>query len=133
VAAPVLVIEEVMRGQAAMDALRDDPVLKPTAFLWRFDENANEWKFLVATDEVTRSGPRSAYRRIRSILKKKGLLLAMPLRRVVVISPSDNLLRAIKEFHRSRMPWERIANCRLMDCDLGEGLGVTNVFIYRSP
>jgi hypothetical protein len=136
-AAPELVNEDVTLGSEAIDVLSKDKALKPSAYLWLFNEPTNEWLFVVITDEVTRHGPRSAYKRIDGALRKAKLSNRLPLSRVVAMSPKDRIFETVLKFIKARFPAQHVdprrKNTMLQNCDIGEGFGVTNVFIYKMP
>lgn len=94
-AATTLVESDIRVGQEAFEALRDDPVLEPTALAWLYFEDPEEWRYLVATQYASTRGPRDAYLRIRSLLKRAALLERLPLRRVVVTTPDSPFLSAL--------------------------------------
>jgi hypothetical protein len=111
----------------AARALWKDEKLKPTALLWLYDEDAQEWRFLVATQEVRKRGPQAAYLRIRGILKKASLLEKLPLRRVVLSDPSNPLLETIGQFVRT--PDDALASTSFCDCTFNS-LNVAGIHIY---
>lgn len=95
-AAPILVDADVNLGMEASKALWEDPALKPSAIMWLYDEDASEWRFLIATEDVRKRGPQAAYLRVRNLLKNAGLLDRLPLRRVVVADPADRLVATVR-------------------------------------
>jgi hypothetical protein len=132
-AAPELVEEAVATGRQIIESLGKDPFLTPTAFMWLYDSSAEEWRFVIATPALTTKGRRAVYKRILGVLKRSELLDKLPLDRITAILPSHKIISGIKQFRRSRFPWQNIADTKLVNCDLGEGLHSTNVYCYKFP
>lgn len=121
-------------GRHASDVLLRDQNLAPYGLLWLFDDRERDWRFVVATRDVVRNGPRSAYRRIRAALKRAGLLEALPLSRVLAVAPNDQLVQGVATAIRGMFPeYKRkpIENATLKNYNLGDGNEMTNVFVYR--
>jgi hypothetical protein len=82
-------------GLEATAAVWKDAKLKPTAAMWLYDDDASEWRFLIATNDAKKRGPQAAYLRVRTIRKKAGLLDRLPLGRVTVADPDNPVLFSI--------------------------------------
>jgi hypothetical protein len=95
-AAPALVEADLNLGRDVYDAIRDDSVLRPSAALWLYDDDAQEWRFLIASEQARKFGPKAAYSRVHALLKRAGLLGRMPVRRIAVTTPDDPVLAAIE-------------------------------------
>lgn len=115
-------------GEKVTKVLSADPILQPLALVWFFDESAKEWRFLVATDDVTNRGPRTVYMRIRKLLERSNLLDKLPLRRVVAVSPSSPIISALRA--AIKVPHGKIINTRLVNCNLF-GLEISGAHIYQ--
>lgn len=115
-------------GTEAFEALRDDPVLEPTALAWLFFEDAGEWRFLVATRDVKKRGAQAAYLRVRGILKRVNLLDWLPLRRVVVTDPDNPFLDAIDSILDVTAPEPALMS--IYNCAFN-GAQVDGLVIYR--
>ncbi|MEX2120033.1 MAG: hypothetical protein WD847_10605 [Pirellulales bacterium] len=98
----------------AAHALWKDPVLKPTAIFWLYDDDASEWRFVIATEDARRRGPQAAYLRVRNLLKRAGLLDRLPLRRVVVVDPAHPLLTSVAAILST--PGNSLAGMSFYDC-----------------
>ncbi|RIK81237.1 MAG: hypothetical protein DCC68_09175 [Planctomycetota bacterium] len=92
-----LVEANVKLGESVYDAIRHDGMLGVQGALWWFDPDASEWRYLVVARGYDRRGPRAAYSRLQSILKKAGLLDQLPLVRVVVVSPNHRIPVALRK------------------------------------
>jgi hypothetical protein len=88
-AGTALVESQINIGRAIRDLLRKDKVLRAKSVGWDFDEDADEWRLVVSTDEVRRHGPRSAYRRISKILNRANMLGEFRIRQVVAVTPRE--------------------------------------------
>lgn len=58
-------------------------------------QTPTSWRYVIATNDYVKRGPKAAYLRVRSILEKAGLLEEFPLHRVTITQPSDPLIKAI--------------------------------------
>jgi hypothetical protein len=116
-AAPALVETDRTIGLEVARALWKDDRLKPSAALWLYDEDAGEWRFVIATGDVHTRGPRAAYLRMRGILKRAGFLDELPLRRVVLWDPSHPILAALRRI--VRLPDDRLASASVYDSTVG--------------
>ncbi len=96
-----LVETDILEGQELISALRQSDLrfaashfVVRTAF-WLFDEESMEWRLIIATPLVDERGLRSAYTDIQSVLQR--LSLSLTLQNITVISPDDDLVKAIKK------------------------------------
>ena len=128
-ATPILVGEDVELGREVFEALRKDEALRVRAALWWYDQESREWRYLIATPEYYERGPKAAYLRVRSALKKAGLLPRLPLRRVIVTHPADQLVRGLSGFivTEGPPPWE----IGIYDCSFND-LVIAGMLIYYS-
>jgi hypothetical protein len=111
----------------AAKALWADPVLRPIAAIWLFDDDAHEWRFLIATQDARESGLQAAYLRVRNVLKKHDLLDRLPLRRVVVTDPSNRVVDTLTSLIRT--PDEELASAGFYDCRFSD-LELSGVHAY---
>jgi hypothetical protein len=130
VATQPLVGWEVEIGMKAARILQQDTILKPTALFWFFNTDADEWRFIVATDSVRTRGQKSTYLRIRTILKRAGLLMRLPLQRVVAIDPSNPMLAAMRGCIAT--PKDEIASTEISNC-VFNGFHVDGMHLYYFP
>jgi hypothetical protein len=93
-----LVDSDIAIGKEAFLALRDDAILKPRAAMWYLDEEANEWRFLIATEYAKTRGPQAAYLRVHRVLQKAGVLAQLPVHRIVVTTPDDRIPAIVGRF-----------------------------------
>ena len=124
-ATPELVETDIKVGAEAAAALRDDPILKPKAAMWVYDDGATEWRFLVATADAVHRGPKAAYLRVRSLLKRNGLLKKLPLGRVIVTHPSHPLVTAV-----GKSMYLDIPNGAVIHENVFDGVFITGMYIY---
>lgn len=94
-AVQTLVEEDRKSGMDAFERIKNDPLLLPTAVLWFFDEDASEWKFVVATEMGEKDGYQAAYLRLRSILDDADLSDLLPLNRCVIKRPDDPQIKSL--------------------------------------
>lgn len=114
-------------GMELAEALLKDPVIKPRSVMWVYDESASEWRFLVATNDVNKRGPQAAYLRIRNVLKRTGLASKIPLRRIVVSSPSQPLIEMLaRTFYVQE---NRIGRLSILDCTF-DGMHIPGAYVY---
>jgi hypothetical protein len=88
----VLVDKDVALGKDVFDLISRDPILRPSAAMWIFDEDAIEWRYLIATEFAATRGPQAAYSRVQSILRRAKLLDVFPFHRCVVVAPNNQLV-----------------------------------------
>lgn len=123
--APALVDADVQLGRELYEALGKDPVLAPSAAMWLYDEDAHEWRFLIATADAEKRGPQAAYLRVRNVLKKNGLLQRLPFQRFVVVAPSEPVITSMARF----VSVGADAEPDLYDC-LFNGIRVPGAHVY---
>ena len=100
------------------------------ASLWLYKAESNSWRFLVATDDVDRTGPRSVYSRIRSLIKRHSEELSgIELKDVSVVSPKDSLIRSLAKAVRVD---SGAAGIRFSRSQVS-GHFIDDAFIYRLP
>ncbi len=64
---------------------------------WNYAPEVDEWQLVVATPWYESKGPREANARIIKALQDAGIYEEVPMRRVYVLSPDDNLVRTLEE------------------------------------
>jgi len=94
-AATELVARDIEVGEQAFKLFQADFVLRALATFWWYYENAEEWRFAVVTHYFDDMGQKKTYARIQSLLRRNGLADALPLKRVVAMSPKDPIVTAL--------------------------------------
>ena len=64
---------------------------------WNYVLQLEEWQLIIATPWYDSKGPRTTYRAVVDALEKAGIYKRVPIRRVVLKSPNDPLVKALKE------------------------------------
>jgi hypothetical protein len=96
--------------------------------MWIYDDDAEEWRFLVASEDVRKRGPQAAYLRVRNLLKNARLLDRLPLRRVVIADPSHPLLSIVSTVGQTS--GNELAGWSFYDCTFN-GITVPGMHIYH--
>ena len=100
------------------------------ASLWLYEAELNSWRFLVSTDDVDRTGPRSVYGKIRSVITRHSMELSeIDLKDISVVSPKDSLIRSLAKAVRVDPAADGIRFSRSQV----SGHYIDDTFIYRLP
>jgi hypothetical protein len=94
-AGTTLVMFPADAGRNLANALRDELGIK--AAFWLYFEEADEWRLVLATDLVTRDGPRSVYQRLQDYLAQHGELHEIDLTSIALRSPDDPIVKPVRE------------------------------------
>jgi hypothetical protein len=90
-------------GAQVMEALSRSRI-PVTLCEWNYVPQLEEWQMIIATPWYDSKGPLATYRALVDALQKTGVYERVPMRRVVVSSPDDplvkTLLREAKEQHQ---------------------------------
>jgi hypothetical protein len=84
-------------GKQIFKVIREDKRLKPRALMWYYDEDAQQWRLLIATDDARKRGPQAAYGRVWTLLKRAGLVDKI-FQRIVVTTPDSPLVKLVGKF-----------------------------------
>jgi len=123
--APFLVEAEMALGREACNALKKDATIDPLLVMWFYDDDASEWRYLIATEFATKE-PLAAYRRVGTILRKARLGDNLPLNKVVVLSPESPL---VKQLSQLVYPGDN-SEVSMYNCAIGD-LVIHGAVIYR--
>ena len=98
-ATAALVDAEMNLGRELISSLQQAgfPV---NAALWLYFPEASEWRFLIATPMVDQKGPLATYREVQRALKSF-VPSEIPLRRITVVGPQDELVQALRSAIRT--------------------------------
>lgn len=121
-----LVEADIELGKAATRAL-DDSGFRAKAILWLYHEDAEEWRFVVATGIVDDDGPRKAYECVQKAISKGGLRDELPLRRIHVVGVKDPLVRALRKLVKTG---PGISTIRLSN-NVIDGVIIEDAVVYR--
>ena len=97
-----LVETDIKDGLRLVSALRDtDAKFQTPHFLvkgafWLIDENAIEWRLIIATPLVDQRGPFSAYADIQGVLRRLAPI-SLTMQDITVVSPNDKVVKVIKK------------------------------------
>ncbi len=72
-----------------------------TIYLWAFIPQLQEWQLIVATPLVDSKGPLAAYGEVNKALQKEGVFDDVPLRRIFLKSPNDQVLKSLEKESRA--------------------------------
>ena len=64
---------------------------------WNYVPEIEEWQLVVATPLHDSKGPLEAYSRVIEALQSAGIYEDVPIRRVSVLSPNDNLVKTLEQ------------------------------------
>lgn len=95
---PVLVAEEVGLGRSLLDALHRNGLAVGLA-AWVLDDEATEWRLMVAMPDIERSGTADAYRRLIDIAQS--LESKFPVARLWLVESRDAGVETLSRFLRS--------------------------------
>lgn len=89
--------DAMVEAGAELTKKLDEIGLHVTSALWLFMPELNEWRLLFASPEVSASGPRDVYEKIRQAINQLGeKATAVPLSVIGVLDPNDDLVRLLK-------------------------------------
>lgn len=74
----------------------DNNDIKVDSALWYYFDEAEEWRFIIATPIVDEKGPLEAYKIIGNIVKKNNIFYYTPLNKLTLMSPNDPLIKLLK-------------------------------------
>jgi len=89
-----LVEQDIRNGTLLLREL-DAAGFQVTAALWFYNEDDEEWRYIIASPSVDRHGPEYAYSFVQNIIKTK-LFDQLTLRRISMISPKNQLVKLLK-------------------------------------
>lgn len=93
----VLVERDIDAGAQLVEAL-DKANVPVFAALWLYSEDANGWRFVIATPLVDEKGPQKVYLQLHKLLdelKVEPADFPISLRNASVVSPNDDLIRLL--------------------------------------
>jgi hypothetical protein len=93
-----LVNSDRIIGAQVLEAL-DRARVPVTMCEWNYVPQLHEWQLIIATPWHDSKGPRSAYRAVIDAMEKAGIYQRVPIRRVVLTSPDDPLVKSLQ-------PWD---------------------------
>jgi len=64
---------------------------------WNYVDEIDEWQLVVATPVYDSKGPLEAYSRVIGALQSAAIYEDVPIRRVSVLSPNDNLVKRLEQ------------------------------------
>jgi len=64
---------------------------------WNYVDEINEWQLVVATPVYDSKGPLEAYSRVIGALQSAAIYEDVPIRRVSVLSPNDNMVKRLEQ------------------------------------
>jgi hypothetical protein len=97
-----LVERDIKEGKRIVDLLVKSGEKVPVA-LWRYDSTNGDWRLVLAVPQRAR-GPEPAYYFIQNVLKDMRPPVSLTLQDITLISPNDDLARAlIKEENSVRV------------------------------
>lgn len=121
-----LVGPDVEAGKLITKAL-DDSAIPLNAALWFYDEDASEWRLILATSAVDAVGPQKTYGMIQKVMKKLGDQIDLPLRKISAVSPTAPLIRLLRSAVKTG---HGISGIRFTHNTIN-GVFVEDAYIYR--
>ncbi len=98
-----LVKNDLDIGALVIEAL--DGKIPITFWGWSYVPQLEEWQLNIATPWFDSKGPLRTYRKLVDALQKAGIYERVPMRRVVVRSPADALVKALQTGQEHRWDW----------------------------
>ncbi len=94
-------VKEILVNEYIEEAINlintlDNNNIKVDSALWYYFEEAEEWRFIIATPIVDEKGLFEAYKIIGDIIKKNNIFYYTPLNKLTLMSPSDPLIKLLK-------------------------------------
>ena len=121
-----LVDEMIEAGEKLLSAL-DRSQVKVRSALWFYDENADEWRLILAMPVVEDQGLAKAQELVSAALKA-GSVPGLFLRQIAIVSPSDELVTLLRKAVRAE---RGVSAIRLSRSAIGNTL-IEDALIYRS-
>ncbi|MCH8206109.1 MAG: HEPN domain-containing protein [Chloroflexi bacterium] len=92
-----LLTDEMIDAGAELTRRLDSTALPVSSCLWLFMSESNLWRLVIASPEVTTSGPKKTYRKIRSVLSEMpGALSQLTLSDIGVVEENDRLISLLR-------------------------------------
>ena len=123
---PALVDGDMKAGEALLNKL-DETEFDVKAALWFYMQDSEEWRLILASPVVDTDGPKKAYEKVQSQLQKLNGRSELTLRNISLVSPSDNLIKALKSVINTG---KAISNIRLTR-NVINGVFIEDAYIYR--
>ncbi len=102
--------------------------LATDALLWLYNSEANVWRFIIASPEVSGLGPRKVYEKVRSILMNMPEdQRKVPLADIFVVKSNDPLISPLRTAINTG---QKITGIRLSQNVL-HGVFIDDVYIYK--
>ena len=123
----LLTVEMINAGRELTQGL-DSAGLPVSGCLWLYKSESNLWRLVIASPEVTTSGPKKTYRKIRSVLSKmpdSGSQLT--LHDISVVEETDSLISLLRSAIKTG---NGIAGIRFSRNTVG-GRFIDDAYIYR--
>lgn len=92
-------------GGLVMNALSHDRI-PVTLCVWNYVPQLEEWQLVIATPWYDTRGPREANDRVLAALGTAGIYQRVPIRRLLVLSPNDPIVRALEREVQARTEGE---------------------------
>jgi hypothetical protein len=93
-----LLVEYIKDGEKLIRLLDKETKFKVTAALWYYDSEASEWRLLIGSPFVAKSGNRKSYQVIQSLVRKDLRDSKLSLDKISLMKSTDpffNLLRGM--------------------------------------
>lgn len=118
-----LVKSDLEIGGRIIDAL-SRAKMPVTLFDWNFVPELDEWQLIVATPWYHTRGPRETYSRLIEALQNAGIYQETPIRRIIIKSPDDLLVKNLEREVKSL----REGNIHIVDQSTGSQQRYSVVF-----
>lgn len=94
-------VKEILVNEYIEEAINlinelDNNNIKVDSALWYYFEEAEEWRFIIATPIVDEKGLFEAYKIIGNIINKNNIFYHTPLNKLTLMSPNDPLIKLLK-------------------------------------
>lgn len=94
---------------------------------WLYDEDSDDWRFVIATELVDKEGSRSAYLSLlKGIAGSEGSDFQRL--RITLISPQSPMYKALRAVFAGA---ENVEGARLQNTSLGSGIIIPNAYLYE--
>ncbi len=99
----ILVRSERIVEARVLEAL-DRARIPITLYKWIYVEQLDEWQLIIATPWYDSKGPLTTYRAVIDALDRAGIYEQVPMRRVLLKSPDDSLVKLLQR--EARTQWD---------------------------
>lgn len=122
----ILVDKDIQDGRLLVEAL-DRSKFSLDGALWYYMLNSDEWRLLLVSSLVERTGPKKVYRIVQSTIEDMAPTFGVSLNRISVLSPKNKLIQLLSIALRTGRGLSGIRFTR----NTINGVFIEDAYIYR--